>query len=121
MLSLGIFSVATDGTVCPGVDSAFKNEYQDTPGGKDGRCVRVPKIKKIRSLKLPDPQGPAQACSGASLSRNQLHQLLRLSVCLSLSLSLSGCWYPYLVISRSILRVEKLMVSHIVSTFSALC
>ena len=27
--------------MCPGVDSASKNEYHDTPGGKDGRCVRV--------------------------------------------------------------------------------
>jgi hypothetical protein len=27
--------------MCPGVDSAFKNEYHDIPGGKDGRCVRV--------------------------------------------------------------------------------
>jgi hypothetical protein len=26
---------------CPGVDSASKNEYQDIPGVKDGRCVRV--------------------------------------------------------------------------------
>jgi hypothetical protein len=23
----------------PGVDSAFRNEYQDISGGKDGRCV----------------------------------------------------------------------------------
>jgi hypothetical protein len=23
----------------PGVDSAFRNEYQDIPGGKDGSCV----------------------------------------------------------------------------------
>jgi hypothetical protein len=23
----------------PGVDSAFRNEYQDIPGGNDGRCV----------------------------------------------------------------------------------
>jgi hypothetical protein len=57
--------------MCPGVDSASKNEYQDTPGGKDGRCVRlttyhllVPKVKKIRGLNLPDPHGPVQACSG---------------------------------------------------------
>ena len=28
-------------TTLPGVDSASKNEYQDIPGGKDGRCVRV--------------------------------------------------------------------------------
>ena len=41
VVSLGIFSVATDGTMCPGVDSASKNEYQEIPGGKDGRCVRV--------------------------------------------------------------------------------
>ena len=25
----------------PGVDSATKNEYQDIPGGKGGRCVGV--------------------------------------------------------------------------------
>jgi hypothetical protein len=30
----GFFSVATDGTMCPGVDSASRNEYQDTPGVK---------------------------------------------------------------------------------------
>ena len=38
---LGIYSVAADISMCPGVDSASKNEYQDTPGGKGGRCVRV--------------------------------------------------------------------------------
>jgi hypothetical protein len=27
-VTLGIFSVATDGTMCHGVDSASKNEYQ---------------------------------------------------------------------------------------------
>jgi hypothetical protein len=37
----GFFSGASDSSMCPGVDSAFKNEYQDIPGGKDGRCVRV--------------------------------------------------------------------------------
>ena len=31
--SLGIFSWASDSSMCPGVDSASKN--------KDGRCVRV--------------------------------------------------------------------------------
>jgi hypothetical protein len=40
-VTLGIFSVATDGTMCPGIDSASKNEYQDILGGKDGRCVRM--------------------------------------------------------------------------------
>jgi hypothetical protein len=39
--SLGIFSGASDSSMCPGADSASKNEYQDIPGGKDGRCVRV--------------------------------------------------------------------------------
>ena len=38
--SLGIFSGASDSSMCPGVDLS-KNEYQDIPGGKDGRCVRV--------------------------------------------------------------------------------
>jgi hypothetical protein len=27
--------------MCPGVDSASKNEYQFNPGGKGGRCVRL--------------------------------------------------------------------------------
>jgi hypothetical protein len=27
-VTLGIFPVATDGTMCPGVDSPSKNEYQ---------------------------------------------------------------------------------------------
>ena len=35
----GIFSGASDSSMCPGVDSASKNEYQDIPGGKDGRFV----------------------------------------------------------------------------------
>ena len=34
---LGIYSVAPDISVCPGVDSASKNEYQDIPGGKGCR------------------------------------------------------------------------------------
>jgi hypothetical protein len=32
-VTLGIFSVATDRTMCPGVDSASKNEYQVIPLG----------------------------------------------------------------------------------------
>jgi hypothetical protein len=32
----------TDGTMCPGVDSASRNEYQGFPlGGEGGRCVRL--------------------------------------------------------------------------------
>jgi hypothetical protein len=37
----GIFFEASDSSMCPGVDSASKNEYQDIPGNKDGRCVRA--------------------------------------------------------------------------------
>jgi hypothetical protein len=37
----GIFSVASDSSMCPGVDSASKNEYQVNPGGKGSRCVRL--------------------------------------------------------------------------------
>jgi hypothetical protein len=33
LLSLGIFTGASDSSMCPGVDSASKNEYQDIPGG----------------------------------------------------------------------------------------
>jgi hypothetical protein len=39
--SLGIFFRPSDSSICPGVDSASKNEYQDIPGGKDGRFVKV--------------------------------------------------------------------------------
>jgi hypothetical protein len=39
--SLGILSGTSDSSMCPGVDSASKNEYQDIPGGKNGRYVRV--------------------------------------------------------------------------------
>jgi hypothetical protein len=41
VVSLGIFSVATDGTMCPGVESASKMSTRKTPGGEGGRCVRV--------------------------------------------------------------------------------
>jgi hypothetical protein len=33
VVSLGMFSVATDGTICPGVDSASRNEYQENSLG----------------------------------------------------------------------------------------
>jgi hypothetical protein len=33
VVSLGMFSDATDGTTCPGVDSASKNEYQENSWG----------------------------------------------------------------------------------------
>jgi hypothetical protein len=33
VVSLGIFSEAADGTMCPGVDSTSKNEYQENSWG----------------------------------------------------------------------------------------
>jgi hypothetical protein len=36
-----IFLVASDSSMCSGVDSASKNEYQYNPGDKDGRCLRL--------------------------------------------------------------------------------
>jgi len=57
--------------MCPGVDSASKNEYRDHPGGKSGRCVRltthqlhVPIVKKSGGLNLLESCGPVQACNG---------------------------------------------------------
>jgi len=38
---MGIFYGASDSSMCPGVDSASKNEYLDIHGGKEGQCVRV--------------------------------------------------------------------------------
>jgi len=32
------YVTALDSSMYPGVDSASKNEFQDIPGGKDGRC-----------------------------------------------------------------------------------
>jgi hypothetical protein len=46
------FSEATDGTMCPGVESASKNEYLGTPGGEGGRCVRVTTLPPSQCRKL---------------------------------------------------------------------
>jgi hypothetical protein len=37
----GVFSVASDSSMCPGVGSASKNEYEVNPGVKGGRCLRL--------------------------------------------------------------------------------
>ena len=65
VVTLGIYSVAADISVCPRVDSASKNEYQDIPGGKGGRRVRVTTLPPscaeclvIWSLNRPEPSGP---------------------------------------------------------------
>jgi hypothetical protein len=44
-----VFSVASDSSTCPGVDSASKNDYQVNPGGKGGRCPRL----TIYHLRMP--------------------------------------------------------------------
>ena len=73
-MTLGIYSVAADISVCPGVDSASKNEYQDIPGGKGGRCVGVTTLPPscvecllICSLNRPEPSGPHRPVIGIAL------------------------------------------------------
>ena len=70
----GIFPVASDRSVCPEVDLDSKNEYQDNPGGKGGRRVRlttyhfhVPTVKKYGGLNLLERRGPVQVCNGRAL------------------------------------------------------
>jgi hypothetical protein len=60
--------------MCPGVNSASKNEYQDHPGAKGGRCIRlttyhlpVPIVNKSGGLNLLEPCRPVQACNGTAL------------------------------------------------------
>jgi hypothetical protein len=60
----GFFSVASDSSMCPGVDSASENEYQVNPGGKGGRCVRlttyhlhVPMSRNLGALTSWNPVG----------------------------------------------------------------
>jgi hypothetical protein len=53
--------------MCSGVDSASKNEYQETPWVKDGRCVRV--------TTLPPSYCRKSRKSGALTYRNPLGHL----------------------------------------------
>jgi len=71
----GIFPVASDSSLYRGVDSASKNGYQDNPGVKGGRCVRlttyhlhVPIVKKPGGLDIVEPCGPVQDRNGRALS-----------------------------------------------------
>jgi hypothetical protein len=58
--------------MCPGVDSASKSEYQDSPGGKDGRCIRVTtlppsqcqKPRKSNALTYRIPKGLLRPVAG---------------------------------------------------------
>ena len=63
--------MAADISLCPGVDSASKNEYQDIAGGKGGRCVRVTTLPPscaeclvIWSLNRAAPSGPHRGVIG---------------------------------------------------------
>jgi hypothetical protein len=57
--------IASDNSMCPGSTQPLKNEYQDTPGSKDGRCVRlityhlqVPMSRNLEALTSQNPLGP---------------------------------------------------------------
>ena len=74
MVTLGIYSVAADISVCTGVDSASKNEYQDIPGGKGGRYVGVTTLPPscaeclvVWSLNRPEPSGLHGSVIGVAL------------------------------------------------------
>ena len=73
-VTLGIYSVAADISMCPGGDSASKNEYQDIPGGKGGRWVRVTTLPsscaeclEIWSLNRPEPSRLHRPVIGVAL------------------------------------------------------
>jgi hypothetical protein len=60
----GFFSVESDSSMCSGVDSASKNEYQVNPESKGGRCVRlttynlhVPMSRNLGALTSWNPVG----------------------------------------------------------------
>jgi hypothetical protein len=60
----GFFPWHHDNSMCPGSTQRLKNEYQDTPGGKDGRCVRlatyhyqVPMSRSLEALTSQNPLG----------------------------------------------------------------
>ena len=89
-MSPGIFPVASDSSMCPGVDSASKSEYQDNLGGKGGRCLRlttyhlhVPIVKKSGGLNLLEPCGPVQACKGNKKNLHIMEPTAIITFCLS--------------------------------------
>jgi hypothetical protein len=77
VVSLGIISVAADSSMCPGVDSASQDEYQDTPGGKGGRCVRLttyhlllPLSRNLGTLTSWNPLGLSRPVTGQLYNYN---------------------------------------------------
>ena len=75
----GIINCATSKNMVvksPGVNSASKNEFQDIPGGKGGRCVRVTTLPPscaeclvIWSLNRKEPSGPHRPVKGVAFCR----------------------------------------------------
>jgi hypothetical protein len=68
-------------SMCPGVNSASKNEYQVNPGGKGGQCIRlttyhlhVPKSRNLGAITSLNPVG---------LYRPAMGQLYLLCICLA--------------------------------------
>jgi hypothetical protein len=62
---MGIFSMESDNSMCPGSAQPLKNEYQDIPGGKDGWCVglttyhlQVSISRNLEALTSQNPLGP---------------------------------------------------------------
>jgi hypothetical protein len=73
--------MAYDSSMCPGVDSASKNEYQVNPGGEGSQCVRlttyhlgVPMSRNLGSLTSWNPVGLLRPVMG------QLYLKLKLQV-----------------------------------------
>jgi hypothetical protein len=65
------FPVTSDSSMCPGVDSASKNEYHVNPGDKGGRCLRlttshlhVPMSRNLWALISWSPVGLLRAVMG---------------------------------------------------------
>jgi hypothetical protein len=65
VVSLGFFFRGTIKFHMHGVDSVSYNKYHDTPGGKDGRCLRlanyhlqVPKSRNLEALTSQNTLGP---------------------------------------------------------------
>ena len=72
VLSLGKFSVATDRTMCPGVDSSSKNEYQRFLLGQRRPVRKADNLppsqyrtsRKSGALTYPEPLGPPRPVVG---------------------------------------------------------
>ena len=61
-VSPGNFSVTSEISICPGVDSTSKNEYQVLKA--DNLPLSCADCQEIWGLNLLEPSGPLQACNG---------------------------------------------------------